>query len=213
MKSLFIFLYLPTAFLAAGTVTGKIDLSAMPKPPPVAQRYAGQAGGEKADPPPPNVAVVYLESEAIPDDLRKPPAEPVNFSQRGLQFVPNVLPVIAGTRVRFPNEDNVHHNVFSYSPIKKFDLGRYAKTEEAPVETFDTPGVVKIFCEVHSHMRGTIVVVRTPYFVLTDADGHFRLEGVPPGRYQLTAVLTDKKQYQRQVEIGGQPLEVGLIDK
>ncbi len=208
----FLLLLYLTTLLSAGTVTGKIDLSSIPKPPPVAQRYAGQGGGEKADPSPPNVAVVYLESDSIPEDLRKPPAEPVNFAQRGLQFVPNVLPVIVGTKVRFPNEDDVHHNVFSYSPIKKFDLGRYARNEEPPIETFDTPGVVKIFCEVHSHMRGTIVVVRTPYFVRTDAEGNFRLEGIPPGKYQLTAVLTDKKQFRREVEIGEQPLDLGWLD-
>ncbi|MFN0152694.1 MAG: plastocyanin/azurin family copper-binding protein [bacterium] len=99
-------------------------------------------------------------------------------------FIPALLPIVVGTTVDFPNQDEIYHNVFSYSRPKRFDLGRYASGEKRSV-TFDTPGVVRVFCEIHSFMRATIVVLPTPYFAVVDDAGGFEVRGVPSGEYQL----------------------------
>src|SRR5439155_1298283 len=98
------------------------------------------------------------------------------------------LPVQVGTKIEFPNLDDTYHSIFSYSPAKRFDLGRY-RPEERPIpsEIFDKPGLVTLRCDIHEHMRGLILVLNTPHFVVTDANGRFRLGGLPAGQYTLKA--------------------------
>src|SRR5207248_11305232 len=100
------------------------------------------------------------------------------------------LPIEVGTRVEFPNLDDTYHNIFSYSPTKRFDLGRY-RPEERPIPSvvFDKPGLVTLRCDIHEHMRGLILVLSTPYFVMTDTAGRFRLVKLPAGTYQLTECI------------------------
>jgi hypothetical protein len=112
-----------------------------------------------------------------------------------------VLVVRTGTPVIFPNRDPIYHSVFSYSEAKKFDLGRYRPGEEPPAVVFDKPGTVTLFCEVHDHMRGAIVVVDTPHFVKTDAEGRFRLEGLPAGKRTFKVWLGPKETIERTVEL------------
>ena len=104
--------------------------------------------------------------------------------------------------VRFPNRDDEYHSVFSYSRAKRFDLGRYAK-DDVPAElTFDQSGVVRLYCEIHDHMRGTILVLDTPYFEKTDGDGRYRLTNLPPGRHVLKAWVEEDTVLERSVELG-----------
>ena len=91
--------------------------------------------------------------------------------------------------------------MFSYSKTKRFDLGRYRKDEKPPVITFDRAGIVRLACEIHEHMEGVILVVDTPYFQKTDADGTFRLEGLPAGRFVLKAWVSEKQMHERPVEL------------
>ena len=123
------------------------------------------------------------------------------MSQRGLQFYPAVLPVSLGSQVAFPNEDNTYHNVFSYSPEKRFDLGRYAKGEGPPVVTFDQAGTVRVFCEVHEHMRAIVLVVDTPYFTVTDEVGRFELSDIPPGDYTLNVWRLNQPMHTQEVTV------------
>jgi len=110
--------------------------------------------------------------------------------------------VQTGTTVEFPNEDDTYHNIFSYSPAKRFDLGRYRPDERPiPSQTFDTAGLVTLRCDIHEHMRGLILVLNSPYFVTTDADGHYRLTGVPAGKYTLKAWLDSRTTLERPVEL------------
>ena len=134
----------------------------------------------------------------------KPPAELAVMDQIDKLFVPYVLPVLAGSRVRFPNKDNIHHHVYSFSKTKKFDLPLY-KGEPAEPITLETPGIVKLGCNIHDWMRGFIVVLGNPYFALTGADGKAKLT-VPAGSYQLV-VWSDR--IKGAVESTLQPVVVG----
>ena len=119
-----------------------------------------------------------------------------------LLFVPMLLPIQTGTRVEFPNLDNTYHNIFSYSPAKRFDLGRY-RPDERPIPSvvFDQPGLVVLRCDIHEHMRGLILVLGGPYFVLTDTEGHYRLDGLPSGHYVLKVWLDSRTTLERPVDL------------
>src|SRR5882672_10229281 len=106
--------------------------------------------------------------------------------QRGENFVPRVIAVTVGSTVDFPNDDPIYHNVFSLSRVKAFDLGRYPKGKSRG-ERFDKPGLVKVFCQIHSHMSATVMVFDHPWFQIPDEGGTFDLPAVPPGMHQVTA--------------------------
>jgi plastocyanin len=129
-------------------------------------------------------SVVYFD----PAPAVRPPAQPAHatLDQRDERFVPHVLAVTTGTVVDFPNSDRIYHNVFSLSKPKSFDLGRYAAGRSKAIK-FDRPGIVRVFCDIHSHMNAFILVFDHPYFTLTDRDGRFRIDDVPPGTYSLVA--------------------------
>ncbi len=155
-------------------------------------------------------AVVWLEGDfPAPAAPKRPPV--AELAQFHYQFAPGLLPVRRGSVVRFPNLDDEYHSVFSYSKAKRFDLGRYQK-DEGPAELlFDQPGVVRLFCEIHDHMRGTIVVLDSPYFQKTDAAGRYRLENLPAGRGVLKAWRDDDTVLERPVELrDGARLRVDL---
>jgi plastocyanin len=125
-------------------------------------------------------AAVY----AVPEVRSAPaPARRDVVDQRNRMFVPHVKVIQTGTAVSFPNSDNVRHQVYSFSPAKRFQLPLYAGTPSAPV-VFDKPGVVAIGCNIHDQMSAYLVVVDTPFFALT-ADGRAELSGLPDGRYDV----------------------------
>jgi plastocyanin len=196
---------------ADATIEGTV---ALPKPkaestiPPRYEKIPG-----KVAPPPAPVAVVYLEG----DFSRAPSTNttiPASIVQEHFQFSPAVLPVRTGSAVEFPNLDDSYHNVFSYSKAKRFDLGRYRKDEKPAAVVFDKPGEVKLYCEIHEHMRATILVLDTPYFTRTDTNGTFRLEHLPAGKFTLKAWLDDKNQLERAVELSeGAKLRVDFAGK
>src|SRR5207244_9877814 len=108
------------------------------------------------------------------------------MDQRNETFVPHVLAIMTGTTVDFPNSDKFYHNVFSLSRARSFDLGRYAVGRSKSVR-FDRPGIVRVFCDIHSHMSAFILVFTHPFFAVTDAEGHYRIDDVPPGNYSVVA--------------------------
>jgi len=186
-----------TSALADAVVEGRVELPKSHAAPVVAQRYEIVAHGGVLSTQPP-LAVVYLDG-SFPKS-RSPLTKQV--AQKDLAFVPPLLPVQLGTRVEFPNLDDTYHSIFSYSPAKRFDLGRY-RPEERPIpsELFDTAGLVTLRCDIHEHMRGLILVLNTPYFVVTSPDGHFRLSGLPSGHYVLKAWINSKTTRQQPVEL------------
>ncbi len=207
-----LFLLCACAACGQAVIEGRVTL---PKPEPGSvppPRYAGQVGEiEPADPP---TAVVYLEGR-FPKPARNPDRATKEVSQRGMQFHPALLPIQVGTQVAFPNGDDFYHNVFSYSKTKRFDLGRYRKEDRpAPVQVFDKPGVVKLYCDIHQHMRGVILVLDTPYFTRTETNGFYRLENLPSGHYLLKAWLDEKHVYEQPVDLErGKRLEVNFDAK
>lgn len=128
-------------------------------------------------------AVIYIEDIVGGDTSRPLPVRP-QLNQSQMMFRPLVLPVMAGTAVDFPNNDNVYHNVFSYSQPKEFDLGRYPTGQERTV-VFNTPGVVKVYCDIHSHMYATILVLKNRYYTVPNEDGSFAIPDVPEGMHTV----------------------------
>ena len=100
--------------------------------------------------------------------------------------MPHVLAITAGTTVDFPNSDRIYHNVFSLSKTKSFDLGRYAVGRSKAIR-FDRPGIVRVFCDIHSHMNAFILVFSHPFYAMTDSEGRYRIADVPPGAYSVVA--------------------------
>ncbi len=129
-------------------------------------------------------SVVYLETAPQGAFEVPTPRARVLLDQRNQNFVPYVLAITVGTSVVFSNSDSTYHNVFSLSKPRRFDLGRYPRGESRSVR-FDEPGVVRVFCEIHSHMNAFILVFAHRYFATTDAEGRYRIDEVPPGAYTL----------------------------
>jgi len=145
------------------------------------------------------VAVVYVEH--VPGEGSVPPPETnPTLNQSQMVFRPLVLPVTVGTTVDFPNNDNLFHNVFSYSQPKEFDLGRYPQGRKRSV-TFERPGIVNVYCDIHSYMFATILVLSNPYFSLPGDDGSYSITDIPEGTYDLTFWYGRKKVATRRVRI------------
>jgi plastocyanin len=129
-------------------------------------------------------SVVYLES--APQSAFETREQPrARMDQRNEQFVPHLLAITAGTWVDFPNDDRTYHSVFSLSKFNSFDLGRYAAGRTKSIR-FQNPGIVRVFCDIHPNMSAFILVFAHRYFAVTDEDGRYRLDNVPPGTYTVT---------------------------
>jgi plastocyanin len=126
--------------------------------------------------------VVYLRN-APPRPL--PPVH-AEIRQHDETFLPRVVAVPVGSIVDFPNDDPIYHNVFSLSSASKFNLGRYPQGKSKSVK-FDKPGLVRVFCDIHSHMSATVLVFNHPWFAVPDESGRFELPEVPAGDREITA--------------------------
>jgi len=176
----------PVCAAGGGTIRGRVEVArALP---PVARRptVAELGAPERRDLPDRYRSVVYLASAPRGAFEQPAPARGVTMDQRNETFVPHVLAITAGTTVRFLNSDRIYHNVFSLSKPARFDLGRYPTGRSKSVR-FDQPGIVRVFCEIHSHMSAFILVFGHPFFAVTDADGAYHIDGVPPGQYAVIA--------------------------
>lgn len=186
-------------------------------PPPTIERPLDQRYRTNAEAPitpsNPPAAVVYLEGDFSPN--AKPGAKAIaEMSQKNILFAPDLIAVRVGTAVEFPNLDDTYHNVFSYSKAKRFDLGRYRKEEKPGTVIFDKPGVVTVHCEIHDRMRGTILVLNTPYFQKTESSGRYRIDHLPAGHFVLKAWLNETDVRERPVDLkSGGTLHVDLPAK
>ncbi len=150
--------------------------------------------------------VVSLEAPGLP---LTPPAAPVRMDQRSFRFAPHVLAIVAGTTVRFLNNDPEGHNV--YSPEGRYNLGTWPAGETRD-HRFDKAGAYTQLCNVHPDMLAFIVVLETPYFALSDAAGRFEIRGVPPGKYKLVVWSEKLDGLEQDVTIlPGKMLQLDLV--
>ena len=201
MRRLFcLTLFFSAASLSFGqaSIEGRVELPKTKSAPVMAKRYEiVTTGGVLGTNPP--LAVVYLEGS-----FPKPATLPTKqVAQKDLAFLPALLPVEVGTKVEFPNlEKDTYHNIFSYSPAKRFDLGRYRPDEKpVPSQIFDVAGLVTLRCDIHEHMRGLILVLATPHFAVTDESGRFKLAGLPAGHYTLKAWVDSRTTREQPVDL------------
>ncbi len=164
-----------------GTLRLPVPTAADPDPGGAPQGHRHRASAQLMD------AVVYLEP--APEKIEKKLAKKARHTRRkilqqDLEFVPRVLPVVAGDTVWIENHDRVYHNAFSVSPARRFDLGKYAPGKVAPVD-FGTSGVVNLHCDIHPKMVAFVVVVPNHLFIQPDLSGRYAFPRLPPGSYTV----------------------------
>lgn len=135
--------------------------------------------------------VVYIDGP-VGTNAAVPPSHPLTVAstrvaQQGAVFDPHVLPVVVGTAVRWPNNDQIFHNVFSMSETTNFDLGLYKGDPDEKQVTFNKAGRADVFCSIHANMHCIVLVLENPYFCLADDHNHYSISNVPPGTYKLKA--------------------------
>jgi plastocyanin len=197
-------LALPVAWLAAapagGSIRGRVlvtrDPGAAAPRPSVADLGAPRA----PDVPDRRQSVVYLEAGPR-RAFEEHTGGRATLDQRNEAFVPYVLAVTVGTVVDFPNSDRTYHNVFSLSKTQRFDLGRYGRGRSKSVR-FDRPGVVRVFCDIHSHMSAFVLVFAHRFFATTDTEGRYRIDNVPAGAYTLVAWNDGQERETRNIRVG-----------
>jgi plastocyanin len=167
-----------------GTIVGQVTLTTRVRGTALPSNvYQPRAVGNHASPAIPEIrnVVVSLKNVAFRGTL---PITHREIRQEREEFTPRVLAVTKGSTVDFPNGDPVFHNVFSLSGAAAFDLGRYPMGR-SKAATFTKPGLVKVYCHIHSQMSASIMVLDHPYFTIPELDGTFTIPHVPPGDYTI----------------------------
>jgi plastocyanin len=191
---------------ASGAIRGRVELQ-NPAPDRVRRPNPAEIGMPAAHhAPDQRRSVVYLDP--APRPAFDAPEGRARMDQRNEAFEPHVLAIVAGTTVDFPNNDATYHNVFSLSKERPFDLGRYAAGRSKSVR-FDRPGIIRVFCDIHAHMSAFILVFAHRYFAVTDEEGRYRIENVPPGRYNVVAWNESAPEETRQILV---PEPVGDVE-
>jgi plastocyanin len=145
--------------------------------------YPGRIVGRHELPAIPEIrnVVVYLKNVSYGGP---PPVKKAELRQAHESFIPHVVAITRGSTVDFPNDDPIFHNVFSLSGAASFNLGRYPQGRSKAWK-FTKTGIVKVFCDIHSHMSATILVLDHPYFAVPEIDGSFELPNIPAGQYTI----------------------------
>ncbi|PYM47217.1 MAG: hypothetical protein DME14_15780 [Candidatus Rokuibacteriota bacterium] len=147
-------------------------------------------------------AVVWLENPPPgPTAEAPPPATAVD--QRECMFTPRVVVVAAGGRIDFLNSDRLLHNLHS-TPSANPPFNRTQPKGRTIAITFPHPEIVRVSCDLHSWMRGWVVVADHPFYAVTDADGQFALKGLPPGRYTVRVWQERLGTMSREITVGDQ---------
>lgn len=191
-----------------GTIRGRITPEHAATPPASRPSVAELGMKEMRQASDEQRSVVYLETAprgAFEDrsDAR------VRMDQRNETFVPHVLAIMIGTTVEFTNSDRTYHNVFSLSRTRPFDLGRYPTGASKSIR-FERPGVVRVFCDIHSHMSAFILVFSHRYFDVTDDEGRFHLDNVPTGTYNVVVWNEGQQRDVRRVTVPDEGGEVEM---
>jgi plastocyanin len=183
MRSVALFVTLSLAASAsAATVRGRIQV-------------VDKGGKKVADV---SDVVVYLDGVRA-----KPRPSRATVTMKGKSFLPRVVAISVGGTVDFPNQDPIFHNVFSVSGENRFDLDLY-KRPKSGSWTFQHPGIVRVYCNIHPQMHAVVVVRDNPYFTKAGADGSFVIEDVPAGKYELRAWHERAGEGSVEVTVGAQ---------
>ncbi len=189
----------PVGAQQGGGIRGRLDIRRLEKPAERRPDVAGTGAAAARDVAEYRRGVVYLETAPRAAFDEREPGR-ASMDQRNERFVPHVLAVMVGTWVDFPNSDSTYHNVFSLSRAKRFDLGRYAAGKSKGVR-MDRPGVVRVFCDIHSHMNAFVLVFNHPFFDVTDDDGRFELPALPAGTYTVVGWYEGEPRISRPVVV------------
>ena len=169
---------------ATGRIAGTVKLTTVSGGRSPASAYPSRSVRPRATPlPEARNVIVYLDGVKALVDLKAMHAE---IAQQDEQFTPHVVAVTVGSTVDFPNRDTFFHNVFSLSRPKTFDLGRYASGQTRS-ERFLKPGLVKVYCHIHSQMSAVVRVFDHSFFTIPDDKGAFVLDGLPAGEFTMVA--------------------------
>ncbi len=168
---------------ATGRLAGVVRLTAAKSPSPASAYDRRSVGPRPMAQAEAGNVVVFFEGLRPAGPV---PATPAKIVQKDEQFVPHVVAVTAGSVVEFPNQDPFFHNVFSLSRPATFDLGRFPPGSSR-ARTFRTPGLVKVYCQIHSHMSAVARVFDHPWFTIPGTDGTFSIDGVPAGEHTVVA--------------------------
>jgi plastocyanin len=201
----------PRRSAADAAIRGRVELRHVPPDLDRRPNVGDLAMPPSHDPTDRRRSVVFLETAPRAAFEQRDDVRP-KMDQKNETFVPHVLAIVAGTTVDFPNNDKTYHNVFSLSPTKPFDLGRYAVGRSKSIR-FDRPGIVRVFCDIHSHMSAFVLVFAHRYFSVTDDEGRYRLENVPPGTYTVVAWNESVPQTTRRIVVpdSGSDVEVNFV--
>lgn len=179
MISIFsVFFLYSASVVSAGTIRGTIETNGIVKS---------------------SSAIVYIKG--VKGTFATPGKRP-QMDHVNQKFVPTMLPVLKGSTVDFPNSDNVFHSAFSISESNSFDLGIYGPGKEKFV-TFKNQGIVEIFCHIHDHMFGYVLVLDNPYFSIADEKGAYSIDNIPPGTYDIVGWVNPRLNITQKVTIKG----------
>jgi plastocyanin len=170
---------------ATARLTGMVTVTAAARAPLASAAYASRRVAAPSAAPASELAnvVVFLKGASFDGPL---PAMHEKIVQEDEAFVPRLVAVTRGSLIDFPNLDPYFHDVFSLSDAAAFDLGSYPRGKSRS-RRFTKPGLVKVYCHLHSHMTASIMVFDHPYFAIPAADGSFTIDGLPPGHYTVSA--------------------------
>lgn len=196
----------PAGDAVAGVIRGQVEMPAVTASPSrVRDPYAGRAGSLSTARVPvpglPQDAVVYVETLPAETNAKIPASDDrPKLAQQEQSFAPRVIAVPVGAVVDFPNRDPIYHSVFSVSPTKRFDLGRFGRGKSKSV-TFTKTGLVNVYCDIHSNMEAFVLVVPNRAIARPDAEGRFALPVLPPGRYTVVVWHPDAGTTRREVTV------------
>lgn len=194
-----------------GSVVGTVIFPTQESIVSVGGRYGRPSRSSGSAKSTPDSVLVWIEADRTFNDIQ--PDEPVVLDQHDLAFIPSVLVVRQHGTVRIQNSDPVYHNVFSLSPLKRFDVGRRPKGEYLDV-TFDKPGAVDVFCDIHSNMRATIYVMppEAIAWIKSKNGESFSIDNIRPGSYELNIYALGYQERTMPIEIqAGEPADIGTI--
>ncbi len=198
----------PAQPIVSGAIAGHVKLTTHIRVALPANAYPSRSISKHDAPPTPEIrnVVVYLKDPPFHGTL---PASRVELHQQNETFVPHVLAVTRGSTVDFPNDDPFFHNVFSFSSAGSFNLGRYPRGQ-SKAQKFSKAGLVKVFCDIHSHMSASILVLDHPYFAIPAVDGTYEIANVPAGQYTL--VGWHERVGERSTAVQVQPGRTTTVD-